>query len=61
VEKRSSHLCIRITDEENYRLGQLAHAVGADRSSLMRLAIKRLLRNPPVRRFRFRVKRGAKL
>ncbi len=61
MDKLSQHLHIRLTDDEHERLQTLMQKVGADRSSIARLALKRLFRNPPVRRFRFRIKRGAKL
>lgn len=61
TDKFSSHLHIRITEGERDRLEELMQRVGADRSSIIRLAFKRLLRRPPVRRFRFRLRRGPKL
>jgi predicted transcriptional regulator len=60
VHKLSEYLRIRITDDENQRLDRLAQDLSADRSSLVRLALKRMFRQPPVRRFRFRTRRGAK-
>jgi hypothetical protein len=60
LDKLSCYLRIRITDDENQRLDELSHGFGADRSSLVRLALKRLFRRPPMRRFRHRLKRGAK-
>ncbi|HVS70791.1 MAG TPA: hypothetical protein VHQ47_06025 [Phycisphaerae bacterium] len=61
MDKLSHHLHIRLTEDEHERLHGLMQRVGADRSSIARLALKRLFRKPPQRRFRFRVKRGAKL
>jgi hypothetical protein len=61
MEKLSCHLHIRLTEHEHECMQALMQRVGADRSSIARLALKRLFRKPPVRRFRFRVKRGAKL
>jgi len=61
MEKRSLHLNFRLTEKENLRIEALIQRVGADRSVIARLALKRLLRHPPVRRFRHRVKRGSKI
>lgn len=61
MDKLSCHLHIRLTDHDEEQLHALMQRVGADRSSIARLALKRLFRKPPVRRFRFRIKRGAKL
>ena len=61
MDKLSYHLHIRLTESEQGRLDALMQRVGADRSSLARLAIKRLLRKPPQRRFRFRSRRGSKI
>ena len=61
ADKFSSHLHIRLTDAERERLETLMQEVGADRSSITRLAIKRLLRKPPVKRFRYRLRRGPKV
>ena len=61
MEKRSLNLNFRLTEKENDRIEALVQRVGADRSTIARLAIKRLLRKPPVKRFRHRVKRGSKI
>jgi hypothetical protein len=61
MDKRSLYLNFRLTEKENDRIEALIQRIGADRSTLARLALKRLLRHPPVRRFRHRVKRGPKL
>jgi len=61
MDKLSCHLHIRLTEGEQTRLQSLMQTLGADRSSITRLAIKRLFRSPPQRKFRFRLKRGAKL
>ena len=58
MEKLSYSLTIRMTQREYERLDVLMQQVGADRSSITRLALKRLFRKPPQRRFRFRPKRG---
>jgi hypothetical protein len=61
MDKHSYRFTIRLTDREREHLQRLMHRCGADGASLARLALKRLFRNPPQRRFRFRIKRGAKL
>ena len=61
MDKRSLYLNFRLTEKENDWIEDLVQRVGADRSTIARLAIKRLLRHPPVRRFRHRVKRGSKI
>jgi hypothetical protein len=59
MEKLAHSLTIRMTQREFERLHELMQQVGADRSSITRLALKRLFRKPPQRRFRFRAKRGS--
>jgi hypothetical protein len=61
MDKLSHRFTIRLTENERERLQNIMQQVGADGSSITRLALKRLFRNPPTRRFRFRVKRGAKI
>jgi len=61
MDKFSHHLHIRLTQDEHESLAAIMQRVGADRSSLARLALKRLFRKPPTRRFRYRPKRGASL
>ena len=61
MEKLSRQLNVRLTCTEQARLDALMQTCGTDRSSIVRLALKRLFRKPPQRRFRFRIKRGARL
>jgi hypothetical protein len=61
VDKLSHHLRIRLTEEEHHRLQQVAFKVKGDCSSVVRLALKRMFRDPPVRQFRYRPRRGAKI
>jgi len=61
MDKFSHHLHIRLTQGEHESLQAIMQRVGADRSSLARLALKRLFRKPPARRFRYRPKRGASI
>ena len=61
MDKLSHRLTIRLTESEHDRIESMMQEFGADRASITRLALKRLFRKPPKRRFRFRIKRGAKI
>lgn len=58
MDKLTQVVLFRLTPEESRRVELLSRGLGAERSLLCRLAIKRLLRKPPTRRFRYRMKRS---